>query len=155
MKQEGYQIPTKLPLSKADEKMLKRIQRKIKNKVKRSDEDEPVLRTLFSRFLLKTVDVRRKSMSIHSNDKLLNILMKTAHLKSVCQQWRRTKGKHWRDCNRCTRWNLIEINFVFSERNIKRNEVIGYESFFLSFDQINTNYLIRRSAKLTSISDDN
>jgi cyclic AMP-responsive element-binding protein 3 len=33
MKQEGYQIPTKLPLSKTEEKILKKIRRKIKNKV--------------------------------------------------------------------------------------------------------------------------
>ena len=31
---EGYPIPTKLPLSKSEEKSLKKIRRKIKNKVK-------------------------------------------------------------------------------------------------------------------------
>jgi hypothetical protein len=33
MKQEGYQIPTKLPLNKTEEKILKKIRRKIKNKI--------------------------------------------------------------------------------------------------------------------------
>ena len=31
---EGYPIPTKLPLSKSEEKSLKKIRRKIKNKVR-------------------------------------------------------------------------------------------------------------------------
>ncbi|CAF4833497.1 unnamed protein product [Rotaria socialis] len=33
IKQEGYQIPTKLPLNKTEEKVLKKIRRKIKNKI--------------------------------------------------------------------------------------------------------------------------
>jgi len=33
IKQEGYQVPTKLPLNKTEEKMLKKIRRKIKNKI--------------------------------------------------------------------------------------------------------------------------
>ncbi|CAF2454183.1 unnamed protein product [Rotaria sp. Silwood2] len=33
IKQEGYQIPNKLPLNKTEEKMLKKIRRKIKNKI--------------------------------------------------------------------------------------------------------------------------
>ncbi|CAF0801639.1 unnamed protein product [Rotaria sp. Silwood1] len=33
IKQEGYQIPTKLPLNKTEEKILKKIRRKIKNKI--------------------------------------------------------------------------------------------------------------------------
>lgn len=35
---EGYPIPTKLPLTKAEEKALKRVRRKIKNKVDNSTE---------------------------------------------------------------------------------------------------------------------
>lgn len=33
---EGYPVPTKLPLSKQEEKSLKKIRRKIKNKVNES-----------------------------------------------------------------------------------------------------------------------
>jgi len=39
MKQEGYQIPTKLQLNKTEEKILKKIRRKIKNKVTKKNQN--------------------------------------------------------------------------------------------------------------------
>ena len=36
---EGYPIPTKLPLTKAEEKSLKKVRRKIKNKVSTESKD--------------------------------------------------------------------------------------------------------------------
>jgi hypothetical protein len=46
IKQEGYQVPTKLPLNKTEEKMLKKIRRKIKNKVIQIREKFPILSLL-------------------------------------------------------------------------------------------------------------
>jgi hypothetical protein len=48
IKQEGYQVPTKLPLNKTEEKMLKKIRRKIKNKVIKIREKFPILSLLIS-----------------------------------------------------------------------------------------------------------
>ena len=39
IQQEGYEVPTKLPLSKSEEKLLKKVRRKIKNKVSRRREE--------------------------------------------------------------------------------------------------------------------
>lgn len=67
---EGYPVPTKLPLTKAEEKALKKIRRKIKNKVEvqevgrgvsRSTRSESLTSAFAVRFQLKRVAERRKS----------------------------------------------------------------------------------------------
>jgi hypothetical protein len=97
MKQEGYQIPTKLPLNKTEEKILKKIRRKIKNKVTKKIKAKKFHFINFSflfRYQLKKVVERKKNMLIHLNDKLPNILMKMEHLKNVYQRWKKTKGEY-------------------------------------------------------------
>jgi hypothetical protein len=96
IKQEGYQIPAKLPLNKTEEKILKKIRRKIKNKVKKLERSFVLECTFFLiRFQLKKVVEKKKNMLIHWNDKLQNILTKMEHLKSVCQQWKKIKGIYY------------------------------------------------------------
>jgi len=95
MKQEGYQIPTKLPLNKTEEKILKKIRRKIKNKVKNNQNQFNLYKFHFySRFQLKKVVEKRKNMLIHWSDKLLNIWMRMEHLKNVYRQWKKIKGEY-------------------------------------------------------------
>jgi len=96
MKQEGYQIPTKLPLNKTEEKILKKIRRKIKNKVKEKSQNQFNLYKFhfYLRFQLKKVVEKKKNMSIHWSDKLLNIWMRMEHLKNAYQQWKKIKGEY-------------------------------------------------------------
>lgn len=52
---EGYPVPTKLPLTKAEEKALKKIRRKIKNKVEGS---EKRVWRLWVEFIFSKIDLR-------------------------------------------------------------------------------------------------
>jgi len=74
---EGYPIPTKLPLTKQEEKNLKKIRRKIKNKISAQEsrrKKKEYLETLEKKvesFNTENVDLRRKVDQLENNNRSL------------------------------------------------------------------------------------
>ncbi|XP_071792020.1 cyclic AMP-responsive element-binding protein 3-like protein 2 [Asterias amurensis] len=74
---EGYPIPTKLPLTKAEEKSLKKVRRKIKNKIsaqesrRKKKEYVEALERKMESFTQENTDLKRKLQSMESTNKTL------------------------------------------------------------------------------------
>ncbi|XP_066264827.1 cyclic AMP-responsive element-binding protein 3-like protein 1 isoform X1 [Branchiostoma lanceolatum] len=74
---EGYPIPTKLPLTKAEEKSLKKVRRKIKNKIsaqesrRKKKEYVDQLEKRVENFTHENNELRKKCNSLESNNKTL------------------------------------------------------------------------------------
>ncbi|XP_038049236.1 cyclic AMP-responsive element-binding protein 3-like protein 2 isoform X2 [Patiria miniata] len=74
---EGYPIPTKLPLTKAEEKSLKKIRRKIKNKIsaqesrRKKKEYVEALERKMETYTQENSDLKRKLQSMESTNRTL------------------------------------------------------------------------------------
>ncbi|CAF1104909.1 unnamed protein product [Rotaria sp. Silwood1] len=77
IKQEGYQVPTKLPLSKTDEKILKKIRRKIKNKIsaqesrRKKKEYVDALEKQIAKYVDENNTLKERMAAIEKNQKKL------------------------------------------------------------------------------------
>lgn len=77
IKQEGYEVPTKLPLSKADERMLKKIRRKIKNKIsaqesrRKKKEYVDALEKEIAKYVDENKALKQRMTAIEKNQKTL------------------------------------------------------------------------------------
>ncbi|XP_078000124.1 cyclic AMP-responsive element-binding protein 3-like protein 1 isoform X2 [Glandiceps talaboti] len=75
--QEGYPIPTKLPLTKAEEKSLKKVRRKIKNKIsaqesrRKKKEYVDCLEKRVENYTQENIDLRKKLESLENSNKSL------------------------------------------------------------------------------------
>ncbi|XP_022111790.1 cyclic AMP-responsive element-binding protein 3-like protein 2 isoform X2 [Acanthaster planci] len=75
--QEGYPIPTKLPLTKSEEKSLKKVRRKIKNKIsaqesrRKKKEYVEALERKMETFTQENSDLKRKLQSMESTNRTL------------------------------------------------------------------------------------
>ncbi|NP_001161521.1 CREB-like transcription factor [Saccoglossus kowalevskii] len=75
--QEGYPIPTKLPLTKAEEKSLKKVRRKIKNKIsaqesrRKKKEYVDCLEKRVEGYTSENTDLRKKLESLENTNKAL------------------------------------------------------------------------------------
>lgn len=93
--QEGFPIPTKLPLTKQEEKNLKKIRRKIKNKIsaqesrRKKKEYVDNLEKRMEDFVQENQDLKRKVEQLeHCNRSLVHQLTKLQSVasKSGCSQ---------------------------------------------------------------------
>lgn len=77
IKQEGYEVPTRLPLTKAEERMLKKIRRKIKNKIsaqesrRKKKEYVDDLEKKIARYVDENKALKERMAKIEKNQKTL------------------------------------------------------------------------------------
>ncbi|XP_014665076.1 PREDICTED: cyclic AMP-responsive element-binding protein 3-like protein 2 isoform X1 [Priapulus caudatus] len=77
--QEGYPVPIKLPLTKSEEKVLKKIRRKIKNKIsaqesrRKKKEYVDALEKMCENFSGENMDLRKKLESLQNSNKSMSL----------------------------------------------------------------------------------
>jgi hypothetical protein len=97
MKQEGYQIPTKLPLNKTEEKILKKIRRKIKNKIsaqesrRKKKEYVDTLERQIAKYMDENGALKERVSTMEKNQR--SLMQELQSLRSMLSKGTPTTGK--------------------------------------------------------------